>query len=774
MFKTIKSKILIITLSMSLVLLFILAAIALCYYHDIKQILIDRTIIFTELQAEELNLDILRTEKNARDLALMGELYYKFDRNPKIAEKTIIEVFENYPISLGGGIWFKPYIVNPDKMRSCIYAYRNDKGKLVLDESFESEEYNYLNQNWYKEIMPNLTRDDNVEWSFPYYEKEGSDSLMITAGTAIYDDDRNIVGLSTVDWDISNVRAKIIKLENKLTKNSFALFANPKKDYIIVTTDPNLNDAELVGKSLKNIPWYNGDLKRTEYLIYNNKKYLPFEQELINGMKFIVCIPESELFAKILKGLMIFSLLIVLISFSLAYFLYSGLRRNVLKPIGALIAIANKIGKGETNIDIKVQSPEEFARLADTFDKMTKDIKTITKERERISSELTIAKSIQTSSLPAIFPPFPERKEFDIFASMVAAKEVGGDFYDFYFIDDNYFMFLIADVSGKGIPAALFMMTTKTIINNVSQIVRDPKDLIEEINKKICSNNKNNLFITMFTGIVDVSTGKLYCINCGHNPPLIKQNNCEFKYMNMDSNHVLGVIEDAKFSIYETKLEPGDVIYTYTDGVTEALNADEEMFGEERLLNTINACGNSDIVNIINSIKSSISRYSGDIPQSDDVTMLAFKYNGVDGISGSDTSNEKTFKAKAVKENYKVFYTWLHGVCAVWKLNEEAVNKIDMCAEEIYANVEFYAYGDETGDIEVTLSKISDEVVELKFKDTGFEYNPLEKADPDITLSPEDRQLGGLGIFMVKQMSESISYERANGQNILTFSIRII
>ena len=270
MFKTIKSKILIITLSMSLVLLFILAAIALCYYHDVKEILINRTDNFTKLQAKELDLEILRTEKNARDLALMGELYYKFDRNPKIAEKTIIEVFENYPISLGGGIWFKPYIVNTDKMRSCIYAYRNDKGKLVLDESFESEEYNYLNQNWYKEIMPNLTRDDNVGWSFPYYEKEGSDSLMITAGTAIYDDDRNIVGLSTVDWDISNVRAKIIKLENKLTKNSFALFANPKKDYIIVTTDPNLNDAELVGKSLKNIPWYNGDLKRTEYLIYNN------------------------------------------------------------------------------------------------------------------------------------------------------------------------------------------------------------------------------------------------------------------------------------------------------------------------------------------------------------------------------------------------------------------------------------------------------------------------------------------------------------------------
>ncbi len=766
MLKTIRANIILLIVLMLFVSLCGLGLFTYKYYRDETELTTKYYVALTELEAKKIDVEILRTEKNARDLALMGELYYKFEKDRNVAIETMREVFENYPKSLGGGIWFKPHLMFPNERLSCIYTFRNKNNQIVVDKAYETEEYNYLNQNWYKEIAPNITRDDNVEWSLPYYEKEGGGTRIITAGAGIFDQNKNIIGISTVDWAIDNVIKSLETLDN-VPKGSFTLFANPKKDYIIATTDPYLNGKDLTGKSLKNIPWYSNNLKEIRYLpLYHNVIYVPFEKKLENDMELVVCIPMLELYKDVLKTVSLLASLMILICSLLGCLLYNGLKNHLLKPIDKLIYIANKISKGENDIEIKIEKPEEFAKLASTFDKMTKDIKTITKEREKINSELAIAKSIQMSSLPAIFPPFPDKEEFDIYASMVAAKEVGGDFYDFYFIDDNHFMFLIADVSGKGIPAALFMMTAKTIINNVSQTVQNPKILIQEINKKICSNNKHGLFITMFVGIIDVTSGKMYCINCGHNPPLIRRNGGNFEYLDIDSNYILGVIEDAEFSIYETQLNPGDVVYTYTDGVTEALNSNEEMFGEERLLYSVNSLKDKGIQDITKYVNSEVKTFSGDVPQSDDITMLIFKYNGV----RSDNDNIMTFKDLASKENYQNFYPWIQTVCKKWGFSENTINAIEMCAEEIYANIEFYAYNGEAGEFEFAIKNNSDSV-ELKFTDSGKEYNPLEKPDPDITLPPEERPLGGLGIFMVKQMSDSISYHRIDDKNILMFTI---
>ena len=766
MFNTLKSKIVIIVFSMFVILTFVLTAFTCLYYRDTKSLMLDFVSKNVETQAQNINKELVKIEKNARSLALMGELYYKFDRDKSVAEKTVIQVFENYPDSLGGGIWFKPFYINSSKNFDCIYAYRNKQDKIVLDDKFETEEYNYPEQSWYKEIMPHISKKHNIEWSSPYFEKIGSNSLMITAGVGMYDNDGRLVGISTVDWEIHSVVNAIEKIKKKLnlSDNCFALFAYPQKDYVIVSTDKFLGNKNIVGKSLKNVPWYNDNLINIIYFDYHGKKYTPFVKNLDNGMVFILCIPRWELFGKIFTSTIILSILLLIITSFLIAMLYTGLRNNILKPIVKLIFIANKISQGDNNVEIKVEKPEEFEKLASTFDKMTKDIKNITKERERINSELAIAKSIQTSSLPDIFPPFPERKEFDIYASMIAAKEVGGDFYDFYFIDDDHFMFLIADVSGKGIPAALFMMTAKTLISNTAQMTKDPNELIELINKKICSNNKHGLFITMFAAIVDLKTGKMYCMNCGHNPPLIKQNDGEYKYMDIDANCVLGVIEDAKFNIYETQLQEGDVIFTYTDGVTEALNSGEEMYGEERLLQCMNNCESDGVKEILNNVKDNVHEYTGAIPQSDDLTMLVFKYGN------NELENKKAFASFATPINYKKFYTWLHGICEEWDLSEDLKTKLDMCAEEIYANVQFYAYGEEKGVIEVSVTR-KYEGIDVEFSDSGVKYNPLEKEDPDITLPPEERPVGGLGIFMVKQMADNIKYEYKNGKNVLTISL---
>jgi len=396
---------------------------------------------------------------------------------------------------------------------------------------------------------------------------------------------------------------------------------------------------------------------------------------------------------------------------------------------------------------------------------MTKDIKSITQERAKINSELSIAKSIQLSSLPNVFHPFPERKEFEIYASMEPAKEVGGDFYDFFFIDNTKFMFLIADVSGKGIPAALFMMTVKTLINNVSQMNYSPIQLIEIINNKICQTNKQGLFVTVLLGITDINTGETSIINCGHNLPLLKRNNGTYEYLQLEPNIALGVFENSEFEIYETVLNAGDLIYTYTDGVTEAINKNDEVYGEDRLYNCLNNITDTEPASIAQKVKTSIKEYTDSNLQSDDITMLIFKYNGT-------LSNSKTFKQIANKENYKQFYKWLHNTCKEWNINEELTNKLDMCGEEIFANISFYAYPEKEGNIEVKLTKSENNII-FEFKDEGTEYNPLEKPDPNIDLPPEERPLGGLGIYMVKEIATSISYKRENNQNILALIFEI-
>ena len=770
MFKTIKSKILILTFVMLAVLMLVFICYVGIFRMKMKQLMLQNYSYSVNSFVQQINEKVIRAQDNSKDLALLGSLFYKTDRSVPLTNRAITKLFENYENSLGGGIWFEPYIVDKTQKRTCFYAYRNKNGEIVLDENFSSDEYDYHNQGWYKQIMGQINKENPMAWSLPYYENQGSRTMMITVGTGIFDGNK-LIGLSTVDWELSSIFEEIkemkpiergfylFKTKGRI-KDSFSLFASGKDNYIIATDDPNLDNDKLVGKTLDNIPWYNDNLFHTTYFDYQGKKYVPFVKHTINGMLLIINVPKTEMFKDIDKFVFQIFIVIICVAVLIPLFLYTRLNKDIITPIDKLTQIARKIAKGQ-DITIKIEKPEEFAQLASTFDIMTKNIKTITKEREKINSELSVAKSIQASSLPNIFPPFPDRKEFEIFASMEPAKEVGGDFYDFYFIDKNdNFMFLIADVSGKGVPAALFMMTTKTLINNLSQVGYEPKELIKLINKKVCENNKEGLFVTMFSGIVNMKTGKTYFVNCGHNKPLIKHKNGSFEYLEIDNNMPLGVFDDLDFNITETKLEKGDIIFTYTDGITEAVNTNEEMYGEQNLEKSINETMSDDINEIVSTVKQNLKTYTENAEQSDDITMLCFKYNGED-------FNKKVYNNIAKKENYKHFCDWLHGTLKEWNTNSELFNTIDMCCEEIFANISFYAYGENEGDIDVSAHKTADEII-LTFTDSGMEYNPLKKPDPDINLPPMERPLGGLGIYMVKNMTKNVTYERVDGKNILT------
>ena len=622
MFKTIRAKV---TVNVFLVLL-VLAAIITCFnfaiYQKTKKGLLENYGNYAIVQSKKINKLVMAIEDNALDLAVFGEVYYNQKYSRDFLEKFVAKVFRNYDESLGGGIWFEPYTMDPNSKFHNVYVYKNKNNEIVVDRHFESEEYNYLNQKWYKEISTQLKAGKKVAWSSPYYEKEGSNSLMVSSGSGIYDGDK-LVGISTVDWQIEDILKSVEQIHP--TPN---IFADKNNDYVLISTDKSIDDADAIGASLKSIPWYNDNLINVTYIKYQNKLFIPFVRYLDNDMMLIINIPKWELFRLYTINAIGALLILLVFCFVLFVLLYKLLQDNILNSIVKLEEAANKISEGNLDSVIEIKKPAEFAHLADTYAKMAKDIKSITYKQTMMESELQIAKAIQLSRIPQKFPPFPDKKEFNIFASMTTAKEVGGDFYDFYFVDDNNIMFLIADVSGKGVPAALFMMTTQAITANIAQENLSPKDMVEKINQKVCMNNREHLFVTMFICVVNIKTGDMACINCGHNPPLLYRKSSSFEYLNTDNNIVIGVFDKAKFNTYETKLNAGDKIFLYTDGITEAMNAKDEMYGEDRLLDCLNLNKENCLEEISGNVKESIKEFVNDTEQSDDITMLLFEFLG--------------------------------------------------------------------------------------------------------------------------------------------------
>ena len=267
------------------------------------------------------------------------------------------------------------------------------------------------------------------------------------------------------------------------------------------------------------------------------------------------------------------------------------------------------------------------------------------KKTERISMELELAKSIQKNMIPNLYPAFPDRKEFDVYARMEPAKELGGDFYDYYMIDRDHLALIIADVSGKGIPAAMFMMASKIMINNRAKSrSHDPAKILKAVNKQMMDNNASQMFVTLWMGILEISTGKLAAANAGHEYPCLRQRGGTFELFKDKHSLVLGAMEDTEFTSYELQLEPGDSLFVYTDGVTEATNGAEELFGVERMVAALNQEPEAKVKQMVDQVQNAMNDFVGDAPQFDDFTMLAMKFYGEEGAPETEETEENEEK----------------------------------------------------------------------------------------------------------------------------------
>ena len=312
--------------------------------------------------------------------------------------------------------------------------------------------------------------------------------------------------------------------------------------------------------------------------------------------------------------------------FIVVYFLIKKLVVDNMAKINRSLA---KITSGNLDTVVDVRTNEEFASLSDDINSTVLTLKRyIAEAAARIDKELEFAKTIQHSAIPTVFPPYPGHSEFDIYAAMDTAKEVGGDFYDFYFVGENKLGFLIADVSGKGIPAAMFMMTAKTIIKGYAESGKSVDEVFTIANEKLCESNEAGMFVTAWFGVLDLLTGKVEFVNAGHNPPLVRHKDSTFDYLKSKPSFVIAGMEGMKYRRNEFFLSPGDEIYLYTDGVTEATDSENRLYGEERLVRFLNTLHGLSGEEICHAVKDDVADFVGDAPQFDDITMLYLKYNG--------------------------------------------------------------------------------------------------------------------------------------------------
>ena len=549
---------------------------------------------------------------------------------------------EKNPEIYGSTVAFEPYAFSRSIRLYAPYFYR-EKGSIAfsrLETAYQHVPYLYW--DWYQ-IPRELGKR---EWSEPYFDEGAGNISMSTCSVPFYDTVngiKHLKGVVTADISLDSL-TKLVS-STRILKTGYAallsrngmLLAHPLKDAVMNETffsiaeerkDPSLRE---LGKKM-----VRGE---SGFILYKSlvgvRSWMYYTPIRSTGWTLAVVFPESELLENVRRlsmtmaamgfvGILVLTAAVVSIASSIT------------KPLRSLAAATHLMASGNFDLDLPpIRTKDEVGLLTQDFQMMKESLKEYirnltetTAAKERIQSELKVATDIQASLLPRLFPAFPDRPEFDIFASMDPAKEVGGDFYDFFFIDAHNLCFLIADVAGKGVPAALYMMVAKTLLKSEGQRLGEPDQILGYVNNVLATDNDSCMFATVFCGILDVRTGEVRFANAGHNPPLLIDSQ-KIRYLNLKPGFVLGPMQDMTYTTEHLTLQPGDTLFMYTDGVTEATNRADELYGEEQLLQALQRVPDLELTDMVHYIRDEITHHANGAPQSDDVTMVAIKYRGI-------------------------------------------------------------------------------------------------------------------------------------------------
>ena len=705
------------------------------------------------------------------------------DKSENEIKNILSNIVKNNDEICGSCLAYEPYKFKSGIEYFAPYFYK--KADTLLYKNLAEDEYNYPAWGWYH----NPIEKCKPLWSEPYFDKGGGNELMTTYSVPFYRPNGktdSLIGVITADVSLKWLQEVVSQV--KIFETGFA-FLISETGTIITYPDTNYVMKESIFSLAEKFK--DPDLKKVgEEMIAGHEDFVPISSALFKGKSWVYythlknnnwslgfVFPENELYADLYK-LNQTLILMAAIGLALLLILIIVISNRVTRPLHALAMIAEGFGTGNFDIDIPPsQSSDEvgslnksFVRMQTALKKYVENLKLTTSAKEKIESELKIAREIQMGMIPGKFPAFPGRKEFDIYGFIEPAKEVGGDLYDFFFIDDDRLCFAIGDVSGKGTPAALFMAVTTTILRAEGQIVGlNTSSIIERMNTYLCNNNEGNLFVTLFLGILNVPTGEVEYVNAGHNKPFVIKSNGVVS--ELDTSHCipLGINLNLSHTTNTFKLEKGDTIFLYTDGVSEAFNIHDQQYSikkiSELLLNLVNHAP----IELIHHIVGDVKAFSQGTEQSDDISVLAIQYYGKQLLKTSPPDYQLVIKnsitnLSSISEN-------ITQLCNNWKLTTEVCNRVNLVVEELISNTIFYGYTD-TLEHDIILNLMCDkDTISIEIIDDAKEFNPVEQPSTGTNSAITEREIGGMGIHLVKNLTDSFTYHRIGNQNSIKIEI---
>ena len=642
-----------------------------------------------------------------------------------------------------------------------------------------SDYYQYFYMDWY--LMPTLL--DHPCWTEPYMDFDVSTNSyeMVTSYCqAIKDNKGRKIGVINTSLSLSWLSQTISGV--KPYPNSYSIMIGRGGTYFVHPDTTKITRQTIFTQTLEQPDtamtalghaMQRGEQGIKRMSINGEDCYVFYKPLGKTGCSMAIVCPEDDIFSGFDRLRRAVMSMVILGLFLMLFFFIRIITRE-LSPLRRLALEAETIASGQFDAQLpELHRTDEIGQLSNSFADMQQslvrymgELQDTTAQKTSIERDLHIASGIQMGMLPKNFPTYPDRDDVQLFASLVPAKEVGGDLFDFYFHNEKLF-FCIGDVSGKGVPASLVMAVTRSIFRTVSARETEPHRIMTTMNQAMAEMNQTNMFVTLFVGVLDLPTGHLLYSNAGHDAPLLIAEGVET--LPCDSNIPVGVLPSWSYTRQEAQISTGTTIFLFTDGLTEAMNADKEQFRQERV-DAVAAQAleqrSYEPRQLIAQMTQAVHQFVGDAEQSDDLTMMAIQYIK----KQNDPDIHKTLVLSNDIQQVPRLNDFVQEVCADVHAPAPLAMQLQLAVEDAVVNVINYAYPpDTTGDVNIE-ALASDTQIQFIISDSGTPFDPTLQPDADTSLSAEQRPIGGLGIFLVRQIMDTVAYHHDGTHNILTLT----
>ena len=666
-----------------------------------------------------------------------------------------------------------------------IYAWK-EWPRAIHSKQMNETHPDFLIHSWYK---PAFEKKEG-SWTPPYFDRAASQQLTVTYLIHIHDHQGRKIGMLGADVSLNWLRERHKKIdeanhrlyEKGISAKSYCFvidkdgncLIHPNEDRVlkenfweVAARSSDMSDDEMARKMMNGesgiCKFKSGDDRL--WVFYSYVKYADWTIALVVPEEIVY--HKGNVMAAIILAVLFIGLLIIYFS------IHSVIARHT-KALMRFATATEEVANGKFDVELPAAKSTEvtvlrsaFTHMQASLSKYIEELKETTASKVAIEQELKIASDIQQQMLPKVYPPYPERGDIDIYGEVVTAKKVGGDLFDFFIRDDKLF-FSIGDVAGKGVPAALVMAVARSMFRSASMSHTSPQRIVESINHSVCQSTDSYMFVTIFMGVLDLTTGHLLYTNAGHEAPLLI--GIDTRFLPVHNNIPVGLRTDWEYDEQEVTLHPGESLFLYTDGFPEAMTIDNKPYGKQRMYDEALRLSDErlDACTFVKTIRHTERTFVNFIPQSDDISLLAIKYIGPHKRA---YYRRHLTLANDVQE-VPALAIFVGGICEDMNFNELATAGVNLAVEEAVVNVMNYAYPEGThGDINLDVYAADDNSITFELRDFGDPFDPTEVATVDVSAKAvKNRPIGGLGVHLIRHYMDSVSYERKDEENVLTMT----